>query len=232
MCSCRHFFLLSFICLLLAGCAESETRSIVSKSDLPAHKYQKIAVFVEEPGSSPRSSRTTGPSVNIGNGQISFFIPTGGTTASATEIEQKVLSALGSAGVVASSGPSVFKQQNLSDQAKALIIQKEFQAVLYVTVEHGMSEENRTPASHDGTNVTFDNGEVKPISELSDAYKLKPDGSVYYVYPVVKMKSDLQDTKTNKLVWSAETIASGGTLVLSSKASEELVGKMRADGAI
>ena len=225
-----HFHYFIFVCALLTGCASSETRSIVSKNDIPANKYQKIALFVEESDSSLRPSQTI-TSVQIAGGAISLVIPTGSTSASAAEIEQNILSALGSAGVAASSGTSLFKGKELSEKTKALIVQKDYQAVLYVTIEHGSGEE-RVDASHDGVDVTFGTGVVKSINDLGDRYRLKPDGSVYFVHPIVKMKSDLQDTKTNKLVWSAETIASGGPAVVSSRASDELVAKMRADGAI
>lgn len=42
----RKFSVLTGV-LLFAGCAASETRSLVSKEDIPANKYQKVAVFIE-----------------------------------------------------------------------------------------------------------------------------------------------------------------------------------------
>jgi hypothetical protein len=225
----RQFAMFTCVCLL-AACADSETRSTVSKNDLPATKYHRIAIFVENPN--PMTPQPS-PSLNVGNGQISLIIPAVSGSATDAEIEQKVLSALEKAGVVASSGSTLFKGQTLSNQAKVSIIQKGFDAVLYVAVlTNGMREERVAGAAHDGQFISF-YGQSQPIDNyILSSFELKQDGSVWHNVPTFQAKCDLQDTKTNKIVWSSETIATGGTLVLLSHASDQIVGQLRADGAI
>jgi hypothetical protein len=227
----RRRLIIFFIGFFLTGCAESETRSVVSSSDLPGSKYRKIAVFVEN--SDPARSRSS-VELNVSNGTISLMIPTPSGSATDAEIEQKIGSALAGAGVKASSGPALFDGQTLSDQAKASFIQKRFDAVLYVAVlTNGMREERVAGASHNGQYITMGGGGPEPIDDYTlNSFELKPDGSVWHNVPTFQAKCDLQDTKTNKIVWSSETIATGGTLVLLSRASDQIVGKLRADGAI
>ena len=217
------------VCALLTACASSETRSIVSKADLPAAAYRRIAVFVENADPArPRSS----PSINVSNGQISLIIPAPSGSATDAEIEQKIVSAFKSAGVVATSGPDLFKGQKLSNQAKATLVQKSFDAVLYVNVlTNGMREEQVVGAWHDGQNISI-YGETRPLDIYDQKYNLKADGTVWSEVPTFQAKCDLQDTKTNKIVWSSETIATGGTLVLLSSASTQIVEKLKVDGAI
>lgn len=217
--------------LILVGCADSETRSIVSSSDLSGNKYRRIAVFVE--GSDPARARPSA-GVNAADGAVTFslFIPTPSGSASMAEIEQKIVSALDSAGVKASSGPALFSGQALSNQAKAAILQKRFDAVLYVAVlTNGMREEQVADASHDGQFVKFGAFQPEPIENYG-SFDYKPDGTVWHDVPTFQAKCDLQDTKINKIVWSSETIATGGTAVLLSRASDEIAAKMHSDGAI
>jgi hypothetical protein len=222
----------AFLCaLLLAGCADSETRSIVSKTDLLPNGYHKILVFVEDSDPTPHSGQT--PSINVANGQITLFIPEGGQSGSAAEIEQKLLSSLGSAGVAASGGSTFFKEQKLTEQAKATEVQKVFDAVLYVTIlVNGMREQMVAGASQDGQFISI-YGETRPIDDYDKMkYTFKEDGTVYQNVPTLQTKSDLQDTKTNKQVWSAETIGTGGTLVLASSVSDQIVKSLHENGAI
>lgn len=144
-----------------------------------------------------------------------------------------MISAFQSAGMVAGSGKALFKGRNVNDQSKARIVQREFDAVLYVAVlTTGMREKLVPYARHDGQFITID-GETKEIDHyVENAYSLKEDGSVYESVPTLHTKCDLQDTKTNKQIWTAETIATGGTLVLFSQASKQIVDKLRTDGAI
>jgi hypothetical protein len=217
--------------LILTGCADSETRSIVSSSDLSGNKYRRIAVFVE--GSDPARTRPSA-GVNAANGAVTFslFIPAPSGSASMAEVEQKIVTALGSAGVIASSGPALFSGQTLSNQAKAALLQKSVDAVLYVAVlTNGMREEQVAGASHNGQFVKFANWEPEPIENYG-SFDYRPDGTVWHDVPTFQAKCDLQDTKTSKVVWSSETIATGGTAVLLSRASEQVVAKMRSDSAI
>jgi hypothetical protein len=227
----RRYFVAFFIGYVLTGCADSETRSIVSSSDLSGSRYRRIAVFVE--GSDPTKSRPSA-GVNASNGAITFslFIPAPSGSASMAEVEQKMVTALGGAGVKASSGPALFSGQTLGNQAKVAILQKNFDAVLYVTVlTNGMREAPVAGAYFDGQNVVYQTGVIHPLEE-GDSVSVKADGSVWDQVPTFQAKCDLQDTKTSKVVWSSETIATGGTAVLLSRASDQIVAKMRNDGAI
>lgn len=226
----RSVAILLCVCLL-AACANSETRSTVSKSDLPGTKYQRIAVFVED--SNPAGPAPS-PGLAVSNGTISFLIPAPTGSATDAEIEQKIVTGLKGSGIASSSGPALFQGQKLTDQAKASIIQKNFDAVLYVTVlTNGMREIPAEGASFDGQNIVYQTGVVTPLDQAeAGGMSVKADGSVWRTIPTFQAKCDLQDTKTNKIVWSSETIATGGTPVLLSKASEQIVGQLRTDGAI
>jgi hypothetical protein len=225
----RRYFIAFFIGFVLTGCADSETRSIVSSSDLSGNKYRRIAVFVEN--SDPAKPRAS-PSFAANNGALILFIPAPTGSSTDTEIEQKITSALDGAGVKASNGPALFSGQKLNNQAKAAILQKGFDAVLYVAVlTNGMREEQVAGASHNGQFVKFANWEPEPIENYA-GFDYRPDGTVWHSVPTFQAKCDLQDTKSNKVVWSSETIATGGTAVLLSRASEQVVAKMRSDGAI
>lgn len=213
----------------LTACASSETRSIASKSDLQGVKYRKVAVFVEN--SDPARPRSS-PRLDVSGGQIALIIPAPSGSATDAEIEQKIVAAFKDAGVTASIGSAMFKGQKLSNQAKANIIQKNFDAVLYVDVlTNGMREELVRGAAHDGQNISID-GETRPLDIYDQKYNLKPDGTVWHEVPTFQAKCELQDTKSNKIVWSSETIASGGTLVLVSRAFTQIVERLRSDGAI
>src|ERR1700733_13573982 len=90
--------------LLLVGCTASETRSIVSAT--PSTKYRTMAVFIENSDGADR--------------QV---------------IERYVIAALNQEGVEAKSSSEIFEpSRKLSNQEKASLIQKNFDAVLYVIV--------------------------------------------------------------------------------------------------
>jgi hypothetical protein len=227
----RRYFITFFIGFVLTGCADSETRSIVSSSDLSGSKYRRIAVFVEN--SNPAKSHTP-VAVAIPNLPLTLMVPSPTGSATDDEIEQKIVSALGDIGIKASRGPTLFAGQTLSDQAKVAILQKGFDAVLYVIVlTNGMTEQRVAGASHNGQYITFGGGGPEPIDDYTlSSFDLKADGSVWSNVPTFNARCHLQDTKTSKAVWSSETIATGGTAVLLSRASEQIVAKMRSDGAI
>jgi hypothetical protein len=115
----------------------------------------------------------------------------------------------------------------------ARAIQRDFDAVLCVNVlVNEMRERQVEGASHDGQYLTIYT-DTQPIDDyVLEAFILKPDGTVYTNVPTLHTRCDLQDTKTNQQVWSSETIATGGTLVLAARVSEQIVDKMRSDGAI
>ena len=225
----RRYFIFFFIGFVLTGCADSETRSIVS-SELPLGKYHRIAVFIEN--SNPAQPRGS-PSIQASNGAFFLIIPSPNPSSTGTEIEQKIVAALDTQGVKAGSGPAMFGGRSLSDEAKANIIQKNFDAVLYVTVlTNGYTEERVAGASHNGQLIQFAGLSPEPITEYHDKLILKPDGTVWHNVPTFQAKCDLQDTRTNKVVWSSETIATGGTLVVLSRAADQIVSKLRTDGVI
>jgi len=207
----RRNFSLMFFSFLLAGCAASETRSLVSRDDLPASKYKKIAVFIENLDAAERPVA-----------------------------EKIVVSALQNAGVSAASGAEIFggRGTSLSEKAKASIVQNEFDAVVYLTVvEKGIVEERIPNAFFDGQMVQYNFGFVTVGHNLTANYIIKPDGSVYQPMLALKTKVDMQDTKSAKEVWTSETISTGSAQItnmptLFTQASDQIVTKMREDSAI
>jgi hypothetical protein len=202
--------------LFVAGCATSETKSLVSRADLPASKYRNVAVFIENLEENEKRAA-----------------------------EDVVASSLQKAGINARSERVIFSGRGaISDQGKASIIQREFDAALFLKVaQKGVIEELVPGAFHDGESISFNHnvGAVVSMNFTTNVgtnmYVLKPDGSVYK--PVLSLKTtvELQDAKTAKLVWTSETIASGDARVsnmgtLFQKAAEQTVEKLRADGAI
>jgi hypothetical protein len=202
--------------LFLVGCTASETRSLASRDDIPSSKYKHVAVFIENLDESERQSA-----------------------------EQMMLPVLQGAGVNAVSGEDFFKAKGaLSEKQKAAIAQKEFDAVLYLTVlQNGRTEELVPNAYHNGQAVTYYKNLIPSFSVAfstdigADGFDLRPDGTVYELKLALHTKADLQDTKSAKLVWTSETIASGNEKVtnlnsLFEQASHQIVEKMRADNAI
>jgi hypothetical protein len=206
---CRGFAVM--VAVLLLGCATSETRSAVSASDVPASKYKKIAVFIENLDEVERPAA-----------------------------EQIVSSTLHEMGIDAVSGPAIFdgRSPGLSEAAKASIVQSNFDAVLYLKVaEKGLSEERVENASSDGQTIVYNFGILHLGHNWTDLYDVRPDGSVYQPIMVLKTNVDLQDTKTAKIVWQSETISSGHARltnmnVLFGQAAKQIADKMRQDQAI
>lgn len=218
----RRQLLASLCACALAACSAIETRSIVSTEDLPTSKYRKIALFIENLDDAERPMA-----------------------------EQILISTLQNSGVNAVSGQQIFHERgNLSEKAKASLVQKEFDAVLYVSVlEKGVSEHFLPNASHDGQRITFSNSLNAVVMNFGAAftydvsavdprtYSLKPDGTVYEQQLVLKTRADLQDTKSAKQVWTAETVASSKPPFVEMpqlfvQASKQIADKLRTDGAI
>lgn len=209
----RGFLLCSLLTIaLLAGCASSETRSLVSAADLPASRYSRVAVFIENVDEPERAVA-----------------------------EQIVLSALNNAGVKAVSGHDFLRQQapKLTEQQKARLAQKEFEALLYVTVvERGQGEQRVENAWFDGNMIQFNLLGIATVGHnVTDGYIIKSDGSVYHPMLVLKTQSQLQDTKSAKVVWQGETISSGhanasNMNLLFTHASQQMIEKMRTDSAV
>lgn len=219
--------------LLLTSCADSETRTVVSKPDLPAGGYHRIIVVGEGAEIPAHTSpfSITHQSTELGSA-VTMHLRFGSAPLPASlNLEQKVVSEIQQDGSSAVGATAFFDGRSLSDEEKARIVQQDFDAVLYVAVENGVTEE-KVAASYDGQMVTFSTGVVSSVDELGDRYSLKPDGSVYYLQPTLKAKCDLQDTKTAKQVWSAETLTKGGSAVLVSSTAKQIAEKMHADGLI
>jgi hypothetical protein len=213
----RKCLLLFAIGVLLAGCAASseiaETRSIISAT--PSTKYRTVAVFIENSEGEERQL-----------------------------IEQDVIAALSYGEIEAKSGAEAFAAMGeVNKQEKTNRIQKSFDAVLYVNVvQQGLTEERMENLLYDGQNFIFQTSGFRWTSvPASNDYIVKPNGTVFKPTLAIKLRSDLQDTKTNAQVWSAETIVTSDGAKnwnasdispLFDKASKQLVEKMRTDSAI
>ena len=200
----------------------SETRSLVD--DSREGKYRTIAVFVENlQGSEQRQA------------------------------EERVVAELRAAGITAERGEAVYQKRTkaLSEAEKATLIQKTFEAVLYVSVVEAGESEKPVDADHNSREINFYhhssglNGFLKSDGrttfEITDAirrkYILKPDGTVYEPVLAIKTNSDLQDTKTTVRVWTAETVVSEGLSgttrdALFQSVSKQIVDRLRSDKAI
>ena len=211
---CSIILLLGFV---LTGCAgfdtsraTSETRSAVSQQDLRHGKYRNVAIFIEGIGEPERSAA-----------------------------EQIVISALQAAGMNPTSAVALFAERgSVTEQAKADVVQKEFDAVLYWTVvQKGVVEELVPNARSNGEFITFKTGFLMVTHNLTSDYIMKQDGSVYQPQLALKTKVDLQDAKTAKQVWTSETVSSGNPKVASmntlfGQASQQIVEKMKSDDVI
>jgi len=151
-----------------------------------------------------------------------------------------VIAALQKAGGNAESGANIFARRGmLTEQAKAKVVQKEFDAVIYLTVlEKGIFAEIVPNAWSDGQTITYSMlGLLEVSHNVTDLYVVRSDGTVYQQMLTLKMKVDLQDTKTAKQVWTSETVSSGNVRltnmdVLFGEASQQITEKMKTDNAI
>jgi hypothetical protein len=174
-------FIFLALAVLLGGCAAAETRSIVDTASLPSKQYRSIAIFLENFDEADRPLAEAA----IQNSFQTFSIRV-------------------------ASGVALFEGRQLDDPAKAKLIQKDFDAVLYVrTSEKGITEQRMENLVFNGEDVIYVAGGIPWYSLKTDHYIIKPDGSVYKPIIAAKLKSDLQDTKTNLQVWSSETIVTG-----------------------
>jgi hypothetical protein len=205
------------LALLLVGCTTAETRSVVSKEDIPEAKYKKVVVFIENLEDNER-------------------VPA----------ETIVVTTLQAAGLNATSSTNFFNDSGkLSEQQKARLVQKEFDAILYLkVVEKGVFEEIVPDVTHQGDMLVYSKQIIPGVFGATFAtdiganlYDLRPDGSVYKQMFGLKTQVDLQDTKSAKQVWSSETVATGeahtSTMsMLFTQAFNQIVSKLREDHAI
>jgi len=204
------------IALLLVRCTAVETNSIASKEDIPEAKYRKFVVYIENLDDNERP-----------------------------QAEQIVVSTLQTAGLSAVSAPDYFKDRGkLNEQQKARLVQKDFDAVLYLTVvEKGVFEEIVPDVTHQGDVLVYTKQLIPGFGATfatdigTTLYDLKPDGSVYKQMFGLKTQVDIQDTKSAKNVWTSVTAASGevhvtNISILFTQASNQIVSKMREDHAI
>lgn len=184
---------------------------MASSQDIPASKYHKIVLFVENLSDAERSAA-----------------------------EQIVVGTLRDSGIEAVSSSEVFKtQKDLSANAQGAFIRKQgFDAALYVTVlEKGSEEEQIEGAWFDAGNNEMHIDPIGGIAATLRGYVVKPDGSVYYTNWTLKTRSELQDVQSAKQVWVSETAAVGhgnfsNMNLVFSQAAKQIVEKMRADKAI
>jgi hypothetical protein len=215
----RQPFSILILGFLLVGCAVSETRSIVAASDIPASRYKSIAIFVENLEETEQSA-----------------------------LEHSLASQLRDAGAIVEDGNAILSQQGttLSDADKARLIQARFDAVLYVNaVEKGPGERQLPNLFHDNQYIYAKNGAgstvVGEINDLTDIhYNLYSDGTISEPVVVLKTKSDFQDTKSAKQVWTGETIAYAKNAfglnatmgVLTTDVAKQIAQQLKADKAI
>ncbi|MGA7862106.1 MAG: hypothetical protein WCB19_09680 [Thermoplasmata archaeon] len=207
----------------LASCVTtSDSQTAVSAADIPASKYKQVAVFIENVSEAEHASA-----------------------------DAVVVSTLQGLGVNAVSGDSLFNEHNgnLSDAAKVRILkERSIDALLYIKVQSS-NEQLITNARFDGQFVylTHDDGTVDTITPQAGGFTIKPDGRVYQSSPMLVTRAELQDVKSAKLVWTADTVTypqyqvawlgmnfSGGATASSlfQEAAKEIVGKMRSASAI
>jgi hypothetical protein len=200
----------AFIAFLVVGCAQSETRSVVNPADIPPSRYKKIVLFVENIEGRERAGA-----------------------------EQVVSKTFQDAGINTVPSSEVFGGTKLDANTQGQRIRKAgFDAALFLNVaQKGAFEERVENAYFDGEMIQITMGFVTVGHNVTDFYLIKPDGSVYYPMLVLKAQSELQDVKSGKQVWAAETIASGhaqttNMTMVFTQAAKQIVDKMRADQAI
>lgn len=212
-----HATLLSIV---VSACASSETRSIVSKADIPPGKYKNIALQIS----------------NLDDGEQRIA-------------EQIIISSLRDAGVSARSFTE-FLGKGRSPQQSVQQIQKQFDAVLYVAiVSKGITADPIPNARHNGEAITFSSGQFAGVMNFAGSitigvdeftsknFILNSDGSVSKPKLSLQTELKLQDTQSNNIVWTAETIAAGppattNMTALFDQAAHQIVEKMRDDSTI
>jgi hypothetical protein len=206
--------------LALASCVTaSDSQTAVSAPDIPSSKYKQVAVFVENVAETEQSSA-----------------------------EQSIVAALRSSGANATAGSTLYGSQNgnLSDAAKAKIIRdRGVDALLYIKVQRS-NEVRINNARYDGQAVYLTNDDGTISAQNPTGYMIKSDG-VYQRSTMLTTKAELQDVRSAKLVWTADTITYpqyqmlvmgipvGGGVgpdALFPEAAKEIVAKMRLASAI
>jgi len=206
--------------LSLASCVTaSDSQTAVSAPDIPSSKYRQVAIFVENLGEAERSSA-----------------------------EQIMASAMQGSGANAVPGSALYSGQNgkLSDAAKVRIIRERgVDALLYIKVQPA-NEIRINNARYDGQAVLLINDDGSVFAQSPAGYIIKPDG-VYQRNAMLVTKAELQDVKSAKLVWTADTVTypqysllvigipiGGGSSAesLFPVAAKEIVSKMRTASAI
>lgn len=210
--SCLPVFTIVMVSAVLAACGSSETRSLVSTQDIPASKYRKVILFIEN--TTPQEQR---------------------------EAERVFVAALKQRGIN-STGSAEFFATNpkLSDAAKAALVRKHgFDAAMYVAVLEKNVVEERVPNTwHDGQMIHSSIfGLITVSHDIAGSYIPKQDGSVYQPLLALKLKAELQDVNSGKHVWVAETVATGPAAannmsLLFTQASNQVADKLRTDQAI
>jgi hypothetical protein len=193
----------------LVGCAQSETRSVASSADIPASRYKKVVLFIENLDDRERPAA-----------------------------EAMISKTLTDAGVNVAASSEVFDAKLDPNSQGQRIRKAGFDAALFVKVaQKGIFEEQIENAYFDGQMIQMNMGLITVGHNVTEFYSIRPDGSVYQPMLVLKTQSELQDVKSGKQVWAGETIASGharttNMSVVFAQAAKQIVEKMRADQAI
>jgi hypothetical protein len=190
--------------------------SAVSSADIPAPKYRKIVVFVENMDDADRLT-----------------------------MEEIIASAVQSSGVQAQPSLEAFSYHRKLDGAQmaSIIQEQKFDATLYVTVTQKalLLEPARDvfPMSDGAGGWMVCKGDASThfCFSMPSWYTVTSSGQLARLVLTFAAKAELQDVTSAKEVWTADTSASArdgpanmGSLV--SQASAQLVQKMRADHVI
>ena len=156
-------------CVLpLVGCATSETRTAVSAADVSAGKYRKRSpVFLESVADGSFGDRVRS---NLGSGCYPSSGPVS-TLQKGREIEEAVLKYLEKCRNGGHIQRANLWGKRSQRKDKALLVQKSFDAVLYVNVlVNGTERAEDEGASHNGHYITI-SGETRQIDEYDSKYE-------------------------------------------------------------
>jgi hypothetical protein len=207
------------VCLALCSCATVTTTisSTISSADLPPDKYRKIVVFIEN------------------------------DDADRGAFERSIVAGLHSAGVVSESSVVLFNNSRTTadpaEQAQTIRGQG-FDAALYVTiVQKALVQEatvNMWMAQDEAGDAMVCSGSAANYFcySMPSWYALAQDGNLVKLTLTLVTKSELQDVRSAKLVWTADaSVFADGTDFdtmpgLFDKIARQISEKMKSDHAI
>lgn len=200
---------------LISGCVSADTNSTLSREDVRAGGYRRVLVFLENVSDEERAAA-----------------------------EKSITSAFAATGVQAKSGAVLFRGSKLSEQRKTEIVQRDFDAVLYINVQSRAPSIQVPLAKVDGNVVHIPTPFGDTITRPAENYVIASDGGVYRTVDL-QSRAELQDTKSAKVVWASNvntaaghTMVSGGRQVVGGtlgqleEVARQLVTRMRSDQII